>query len=70
MELELADEEISRRHAAITRGDDGTFAIEDLASRNGTYVDGERITERGEARRRRDDQGRPRSLEITPGVAR
>jgi len=44
VELELADDEISRRHAAITRsGDD--VQIEDLGSRNGTYVDGKRISE-------------------------
>ncbi len=44
VELELDDDEISRRHAAITVGDDGTHTVEDLASRNGTYVDGKRIT--------------------------
>jgi serine/threonine-protein kinase len=37
------DHSISRRHARITRTDDGTFAIEDEHSRNGTFVNGERL---------------------------
>ena len=37
------DEEVSRRHAALRRLPDGGFEIDDLGSRNGTYVDGERI---------------------------
>jgi pSer/pThr/pTyr-binding forkhead associated (FHA) protein len=45
IELELADDEISRRHAAVTRTPDGKVVVEDLASRNGTYVDGKRISE-------------------------
>jgi pSer/pThr/pTyr-binding forkhead associated (FHA) protein len=38
------DDEVSRRHAHITRIGDG-WALEDDASRNGSYVNGERITE-------------------------
>ena len=37
----LADDpELSRRHASISRGDDGELVIEDLGSRNGTVVNG------------------------------
>jgi serine/threonine-protein kinase len=37
------DIEISRRHARVTREDDGSFLIEDLGSTNGTFVNGDRI---------------------------
>jgi pSer/pThr/pTyr-binding forkhead associated (FHA) protein len=37
------DPEISRRHARVSRGGDGTLTIEDLGSANGTFVNGERI---------------------------
>ena len=40
--LTIEDEEISRRHAVIRPGD-GEIEIEDLGSRNGTYVNGVRI---------------------------
>jgi pSer/pThr/pTyr-binding forkhead associated (FHA) protein len=40
----LADDpELSRHHAKISRQGDGMYAIEDLASTNGTVVNGERI---------------------------
>jgi pSer/pThr/pTyr-binding forkhead associated (FHA) protein len=35
------DIEISRRHARLTREDDGSFVIEDLGSTNGTYLNEE-----------------------------
>ena len=38
------DAEMSRRHARITRDQDGRVLIEDLGSANGTWVNGERIT--------------------------
>ena len=38
----IDDESVSRRHAAIAIDDDGA-AIEDLGSKNGTFVTGERI---------------------------
>lgn len=41
-DLVLADEKISRLHCAI-RQVDGLFMIKDLDSRNGTYVNAERI---------------------------
>ncbi len=40
----LADDpELSRHHAEIARGDDGLFTITDLASTNGTFVNGQRL---------------------------
>ena len=39
------DIEISRRHARIARTDDGTYAIEDLGSTNGTFVNGRQIVD-------------------------
>jgi pSer/pThr/pTyr-binding forkhead associated (FHA) protein len=41
--IELEDPELSRRHAAV-RLVDGAVEIEDLESRNGTFVNGERLT--------------------------
>jgi pSer/pThr/pTyr-binding forkhead associated (FHA) protein len=37
------DDEISRRHARISRSPEGGFVIEDLGSTNGTFVNGEQI---------------------------
>ena len=39
----LPDPEISRRHAAVRQVDEDV-AIEDLESKNGTFVNGERVT--------------------------
>ena len=43
-DLTIPDSEISRRHAAI-RPTNGGVVIEDLGSRNGTFVDGRQISE-------------------------
>ena len=40
--IELLDDGVSRRHARVARSVDG-YTIEDLGSRNGTFVNGERI---------------------------
>jgi hypothetical protein len=42
--LAIPDKEISRRHTAVRQTERGV-EIEDLGSRNGTFVDGRRITE-------------------------
>jgi predicted TIM-barrel fold metal-dependent hydrolase len=42
-ELLAADAELSRNHAEIRRDDDGVLVIEDLGSRNGTWVNGVRV---------------------------
>ena len=41
----ISDGSVSSRHARIVRTPEG-FVIEDLQSRNGTFVNGERIVER------------------------
>jgi len=42
----LEDPEISRIHARISRTDIGTFLLEDLGSRNGSFVNGTRVNRR------------------------
>jgi pSer/pThr/pTyr-binding forkhead associated (FHA) protein len=42
-DVQLRDTHVSGRHARITRGADGC-AVEDLGSRNGTYVNDRRVT--------------------------
>ena len=44
--LVLRDARASRRHAAI-RAEGGGWAVEDVGSSNGTYLDGVRVTGRG-----------------------
>ncbi len=43
--IAIHDEGVSRRHAALTRLDDGSYLLRDLGSRNGTYVNGVRVQE-------------------------
>ena len=43
-DIVLRDDQVSGRHARITSEGDA-FKVEDLASRNGTFVNGERIGE-------------------------
>lgn len=42
-DLRLQDDGVSRRHICIDRNEDGSYAISDLASTNGTYVGDEAI---------------------------
>ncbi len=44
--LLVEDGEISRTHAVIGKGEDGTWRVVDEDSRNGTMVNGERVAER------------------------
>ncbi|MBI5532582.1 MAG: GGDEF domain-containing protein [Deltaproteobacteria bacterium] len=43
--IRIDDGNVSRVHARITR-EPGCYVVEDLGSRNGTFVDGERVTRR------------------------
>lgn len=43
-DLPIADKMLSRQHARILRDGNGGLAIEDMGSRNGTFVNGERLT--------------------------
>ncbi len=45
-QIRLDDDGVSRRHAEIVRLDDGAVQLRDLGSTNGTFVNGEKITER------------------------
>jgi len=45
-DLDVADGTVSRRHAGLARRD-GAWTIEDLGSRNGTFVNGWRVRESG-----------------------
>ena len=41
--IPLLDDKVSRAHCGIRLSDDGQFYLKDLNSRNGTYLNGERI---------------------------
>ncbi len=43
--IQILDRIISKEHAQILRGGDGTFLLRDLGSLNGTYVSGSRVSE-------------------------
>ena len=43
-DVHLDHPSVSRRHADVRRQTDGTYAIRDLGSANGTFVDGQRVT--------------------------
>ncbi|MCL4289310.1 MAG: FHA domain-containing protein [Thermoleophilia bacterium] len=44
-DLALAEEKVSRHHAALERLPDGSYQLRDLGSTNGTFVNGRRISE-------------------------
>lgn len=50
-ELRLGARGVDARHARISAAEDGTFLVEDLGSRLGTFVDGRRTTREGLSRR-------------------
>lgn len=39
----IEDDSVSRRHVRVSRQEDGTFLLEDLGSRHGTRINGERM---------------------------
>lgn len=43
LEIVLDDSSVSRKHAEVRVGNDGNWTVIDLASTNGTYVNGQRI---------------------------
>src|SRR6266498_5009068 len=45
-DLQLVSTDVSREHAEIVREDGGRFLLRDRASRYGTFVNGEQISER------------------------
>jgi diguanylate cyclase (GGDEF)-like protein len=47
-DVEILDDGISRRHAKISFRSDDTVEIEDLGSRNGTYLNGQRVEKTSE----------------------
>lgn len=56
LEIVLDDSSVSRKHAEVRVGNDGTWTVIDLASTNGTYVNGQRIAPN------EDHQVRPRDI--------
>jgi diguanylate cyclase (GGDEF)-like protein len=42
-QIQLEDGSVSRQHCRLVRTADGSFQIEDLGSRNGTFVNGQRL---------------------------
>ncbi len=44
-QVRLDDDEVSRLHAQVWRDEDGTFHVEDLGSRNGTFLNGVQVTQ-------------------------
>lgn len=46
MDIVLDNPQVSRQHAVIERAPDGRHVLRDLGSTNGTYVNGQRITQR------------------------
>jgi two-component system, cell cycle response regulator len=47
VDIIIDSDSVSRRHARICRAPDGSWFVEDLGSRNGTWVNEERVTRRG-----------------------
>lgn len=45
-DLPLRDEKVSRKHAEIGLYGPGAYVLRDLASTNGTYVNGQRVSEK------------------------
>ncbi len=54
LEIVLDDTSVSRRHAEVRLGSDGSWVVRDLESTNGTYVNGTRINGSEQVLRPRD----------------
>ena len=63
-DLRLAGSEVSRDHAEIATAADGRFVLKDRASRYGTYINGDQITEQSLAHGDRIRLGRSGGAEI------
>ena len=68
-DLRLAGSEVSRDHAEIVEGPGGTFILKDRASRYGTYVNGDQVSERPLAHGDRIRLGRSGGAEMVFLVA-
>jgi phosphoserine phosphatase RsbU/P len=68
-DLRLAGSEVSRDHAEIVEGPNGTFVLKDRASRYGTYVNGDQVSERPLAHGDRIRLGRSGGAEMVFLVA-
>jgi hypothetical protein len=72
-DLQLADEKVSRHHAVIELQDGGRVMLRDLDSRNGTFVDGVRLTgsrvlEGGERLQFGDEELRVEATPVVPSA--
>jgi sigma-B regulation protein RsbU (phosphoserine phosphatase) len=63
-DLRLAGSEVSRDHAEITLDPNGTYVLKDRASRYGTYVNGDQVTEHSLAHGDRIRLGRSGGAEM------
>ncbi len=43
-DVQVLEKEVSRQHACVFQRDDGAIVLMDLASQNGTFVDGQQIS--------------------------
>lgn len=55
-DVQIADRQVSRQHAEVTRTDQG-FMLRDLGSKNGTFLNGEPVTQVPRLMRNGDDVG-------------
>jgi pSer/pThr/pTyr-binding forkhead associated (FHA) protein len=55
-DVQIADRQVSRQHAEVTRTDQG-FLLRDLGSKNGTFLNGEPVTQEPRLMRNGDDVG-------------
>lgn len=44
VDIQLDDQTVSRRHAGLRRGKENAYVLSDLDSKNGTFVNGKRVT--------------------------